>query len=176
MVADSTKRRLLAAMAIIVATPALGAWPYARWGMSPQQVVASSGGQVVLGGGNSDEALRDPKIKIRAVGTRNLGQWRLRMVFYFTNDRLGEIKAKVLNPDGCGGLSAHLSRAYGQPFVASHKGSINSDFWRDTGHKTIVHLLAIGTSCWVEYNPLTAASEQRIRKFYSSPPADIAPN
>ena len=67
--------------ALLVASPALADWQYTRWGMTPQQVVAASGGKVALL--PEAERPRVPPLVTAARGEFADGALLLRTVFSF---------------------------------------------------------------------------------------------
>jgi hypothetical protein len=77
----------LCLVGLLYAPAAQADWQYTRWGMTPEQVVAASGGQVKLL--PEPERPRLPPLVTAATGEFDDGPMRLRTVFSFNIERGG---------------------------------------------------------------------------------------
>jgi hypothetical protein len=81
-------RALYPILLVMLFAPAARAdWQYTRWGMTPEQVVAASGGMVSLL--PEKERPRIPPLVTAAKGDFTDGQMRLRTVFSFNVENMG---------------------------------------------------------------------------------------
>lgn len=148
----SSKALLLAMLAF--GSPAQADWQYTRWGMTPTQVAAASGGAVVVGTGDAGD--RYSGAEIGAVGNYRSGDYRFHAVFYFVNNRLSDIRLKLEGSDAYA-LKNSLDGVYGKPFRES-RNAYHLITYHDAAKNNRVDLLIIGDSATLEYRPLKDAS------------------
>jgi hypothetical protein len=105
----------LALLATLIAPAARADWQYTRWGMTPEQVVAASGGKVSLL--PEKERPRIPPLITAAKGEFTDGQMRLRTVFTFNSESMGLqcVSYGVRVHDDDDAFKALLIGRYGQP-------------------------------------------------------------
>lgn len=130
-------------------------WQYTDWGMSPEQVVAASNGEV-------NRAPSDPQrewegVDIAAEGTYRSGDYDFKSIFYFTRNKLVAVHLELQSSDLAGdaiALRHSLYGAYGEAFDES-TGMMTIVTWHDTKKNNRVDLFAIGDlSVEIRYRPL----------------------
>lgn len=132
------------ALAIGPVQPALANWQFTKWGMTPEQIIAASGGRA--------KSLPNPEIvgseMVMVTMPYTAGEFGFRAGFYFTGNRLSEVQLDLQN----GTMSAirvSLEQKYGEPF--------KKDVWHSEQDEII--LFPIGeTSGFVAYRPLANAN------------------
>lgn len=128
-------------------------WQYTRWGMTPGQVVAASHGAVSTSSGDPGDHVEGEEVG--ASGTYASGDFKFRAVFYFINDKLADIRLKLLGSDPYA-LKNSLDGVYGKPFYDSHDGFIVT--YHDAKKNNRIDLVTIGDLATLEYRPLVDAS------------------
>jgi hypothetical protein len=104
---------------VLLSESAHADWEYAKWGMTPDQVVASSRGAASLNKGRPEEAVED--YEIGAVATYALRgtfeRYGFRVTFYFRHRHLGLVKLNLQDASGnrCFALQSDLKRVFGPP-------------------------------------------------------------
>ena len=94
------KRWLLLTLALVSA-PALADWQFTRWGMSPDEVVAASQGQVQRVKDKKDLRVRDlPRL---AIGQVKEGDVAFDMEFFFKDQKLSFIRYNPIKSMTCSG-------------------------------------------------------------------------
>lgn len=143
---------LLALSSFCLATAAHADWQYTKWGMSPDQVAKASAGKVTIGAGDPGD--RYDGATIGATGEYVSGDYHFDAVFYFVDNKLSDIRLKLLGGDGYK-LKNSLDGLYGKPFYA-HDTSITSlTTYHDEKKNNRIDLLMIGAdSTTLEYRPL----------------------
>lgn len=101
--------------ALLTASVARADWHYTRWGMTPEQVVAASGGKAEL-----LPPKRRPRIsplETAASGEFQDGAMQLRTAFSFSTDGggLACVSYGLMNRDGDETFKTSLTSRYGQP-------------------------------------------------------------
>lgn len=134
-------------------------WQYTEWGMSPEQVIAASNGEV-------ERAPSDPMrewegVDIAAEGLYRSGKYDFKSIFYFSRNELVavhlELQSSNLESDAIA-LRHSLYGVYGDPFDES-PGLMTIVTWHDTKKNNRIDLLAIGDkSVKITYRPLRDAS------------------
>jgi hypothetical protein len=141
-----------------VSSPASAGWQYTIWGMTPQQVVAASGGKVTLGEGSPGDQISGSSLRVGAIGTHSSGKWQFGTVFYFDDNKLALVQAKLRNgQNGCGALWADMKSAYGKPFSEDHDTISSDAIWHDAKKNNFISILEIGDLCHLSYKPLNSA-------------------
>ena len=105
----------LALLAALVSGPARADWQYTKWGMTPEQLVAASGGGAVLL--PEGRRVRVPPLVTMATGEFQDGPLMLRTVFSFTitGGGLACVTYGAAGPDDAAPFKALLVRRYGPP-------------------------------------------------------------
>jgi hypothetical protein len=106
---------LLSLVGLLIAPAVQADWEYTRWGMTPEQVVAASGGKAKLL--PEEKRPRVPALVTAATGEFNDGAMQLRTVFSFNIERggLACVSYGVLSPDQNGAFRTALASRYGPP-------------------------------------------------------------
>src|SRR5215472_17354015 len=115
------------AVAIIVAGPldAHADWQYTRWGMTPEQVMAASAGQLKA----CDEACKgqDTNIQIaRFLGPYQSGLFKFTayMLFDRRSNTLAQVTLGLNQPNDAGALIGALRLEYGEPVAIDYSKSM----------------------------------------------------
>ena len=106
---------LASLMALLIAPDAHADWQYTRWGMTPEQVVAASGGKAELL--PPKRRPRIPPLETAASGEFQDGAMQLRTAFSFNTDRggLACVSFGLISHDGDEAFRSSLISRYGQP-------------------------------------------------------------
>ncbi|AZO72156.1 MAG: hypothetical protein E5V92_02820 [Mesorhizobium sp.] len=134
-------------------TVAVGSnWQYAKWGMSPQELLQASNGVASETKRESDENKRSALLS----APYQSGPLEFTAFFIFNKQRqLNGIELELKNDDKCPGLVLALTSTYGPP-----KDTIKSDvtttfkWWDETRGNVVAYFRIAGYSCRVEYWPL----------------------
>jgi hypothetical protein len=127
--------------ALLCLTPAAQAaanWQYAKWGMSPAELVAASHGAVHLIAPQRRGGPTGPDIETRAEGSFTDGKLRLAVSFGFAGHGGGLVLVSYVVQDASQNylLRDRLVRAYGQP-APSGDVQEGSGVWRKPGQDVI---------------------------------------
>lgn len=139
----------VAAAFLMSASPALAGWEYAKWGMTPKQLVAASRGQAKLGHGEPGDRVENEEVG--ALGTYSAAERQFDTIFYFREGRLNQVNLKLTGDDRekrCDGLFSDLAAKYGEPDPSSIDGVTG---WKDYQGRNIVRLIHIGDMCNIHY-------------------------
>lgn len=151
---------VVAALLALSARPALADWGFARWGDTPGQVVAASGGQVRAATAGTD----DDTVEAFPIGAVApawlLGGLPVRAVFYFDIEKDGLRMVKLTPPRGealCGRLRLWLIGRYGDPQSSAVKPVLSIDQWYATAEGNDMKLQQVGNGesalCSLVYVP-----------------------
>jgi hypothetical protein len=139
----------IATVILCAPTAASADWQYAKWGMTPAQVVAASKGEASMyrGGGRNFGCAYTNQTPFATAGNKNLGG-----VIYditFCSDATGRLSSVAVRATG-GVNGPEVKRAllsqYGQPI--SDRGG--DTIWRDTKNRNTVTFSEYA----IEYKPL----------------------
>ena len=162
----SISRTLIMALAAV--TPLAHAdWQYTRWGMSPADVVAASGGAVQV-----VEPIAFPNIgrSIKAKGPYTAGDLAFNAAFYFSqDDKLVMIGLGQHGVGECSQTQSALSAKYGAPTDTGQRDRKRL-IWRDEATGTAVEWTDTSAlnrltasnkeiDCFISYQPLEKAAE-----------------
>ena len=148
------------ALCTLTASPAFADWGFARWGASPTQVVAASGGQVRL----STSGIDDDTVEAFPIGAMApawlQGGLPFRVIFYFDIDKDALRMVKLTPPRGealCGRLRLWLIGRYGDPQSTTTRPVLSIDQWFATPEGNDMKLSQVGTGdsalCSLVYVP-----------------------
>lgn len=147
-------RTALVALALAVSAPAAADWQYAKWGMSPEQVVAASKGKAEL---FTDK--ERPTVLARS--TYELDDFKFTVQFAFTQRKLSDVQLRA-NGVTCGlTLRQKLDETYGPPTTQS-PGALETTTWRSTASGNLVELMVVPLNpiaCLITYRPLPKAGK-----------------
>lgn len=137
----------LGALAVVVssigaaALPAR-AWEYARWGMTPAELVAASGG--VAKRMAAPEPRSDGKLIAKAEAEARLETVPVGVEFRFdpASDRLAEIALRAEGKERCVALIERMRERYGPPLTSARFGQISSFRWHDSARSARVIFLS----------------------------------
>lgn len=150
--------RVAACAAFIVlasnGTAAKADWQYTRWGMTPAQVAAASGGKVLAGVGRPGDRVDGQEVG--AIGSYTSGVFKFEAVFYFVGGRLADIRLNLIAGDRYA-LKSSLDGVYGRPFRESG-GGLSIVTYHDVKKNNRVDLFTIGELSTLEYRPLVDRS------------------
>jgi len=134
---------------LMSASPALAGWEYAKWGMSPKQLVAASKGKAKLGNGEPGD--RVEREEVGALGTYGNTDGQFTSIFYFRDNKLNQINLKMTGDDRdkrCEHMFSDFTTKYGEPDASSIEGVTS---WKDYQGKNIVRLIHLGDMCNIHY-------------------------
>lgn len=152
-------RWAFALIATFGATPALADWQYTRWGMTPDQVIAASGGAVHRKSLTEQEinaSFAQAGLADLLEGTYSAGGRSFDATFRFARTGLETVLLRFDEPAGtaaCSGLRDDLLGSYGTP-VEERRG-VTTWLDRRSGNRVSYTSLGIG-SCYVMYSRSTA--------------------
>jgi len=149
------RKLALAALVGIVSSPAHAHWQYTTWGMTPEQVIAASGGSLVPG--DCATSAQDNSTK-GAVGEFVAGDYRSSASFWFKPSGLSTVSLALRSAPQCMSLQRDLLAKYGEP-VEQSGASVQRRMWADRDNDNRVTFINTGLSyCELQYAPLVSAS------------------
>jgi hypothetical protein len=154
---------VFAALALTHPTNAVADWQYTRWGMTVDEVVKASKGQLKPCDAQlcSGRELRGAKDEVRLIGNYASGQYSFKAYFYFDSKKLSIVTLDLNNPTLGWSLGADLRARYGEPSRQS-RDSISSDMqWQTKTDR--IYFMTIGSgprSASVSYRPRITAGNQ----------------
>jgi hypothetical protein len=112
---DQVRLLLLSLTMLLIAPASYADWQYTRWGMTPEQVVAASGGKIELLPDNKRPRL--PPLMTAATGEFQDGSLQLRTVFSFSTEGGGLqcVSYGVRSHDDDEAFKTALTKRYGPP-------------------------------------------------------------
>jgi hypothetical protein len=125
-------------------------WQYAHWGMSPDQVVAASGGQAVLA--KQDSKTNTVFGSTGAEANYSQPPFAFRVFFNF---RYGKLTQVTLHPDpkaDCTPLINDLTRRFGPPEIKSLYTGITTFYWPNTAVANDIRVFRVPETCSVSYS------------------------
>lgn len=135
------------------AVPSPG-WNYARWGMTPEEVVSASNGEARL---HAPPPVPGATGRTLAVGTMSGGA--INFVLSFTFDPSRALTHVNLNapPAECPAVIRELYRVYGTPYHSPRSTYAVQASWEDRSKNLNVSLFGSGGSCLITYSPARPA-------------------
>ncbi len=146
-------------------------WRYARWGMSPAEVVAASGGEAVLARQSSDTNTVFGSTGAAANYSQPGFAFRV-----FFNFRYGKLTQVTLHPDpkaDCTPLINDLTKRFGPPEVTALYTGITRFVWSDTPVANDIRVLRVPETCaltYVQHGVVAARAPQGRARFDSLNP------
>ena len=127
--------------AIGTATPAQ-AWEYARWGMTPADLVAASGGAARLM--VAPEPRNDGRLLAKAEAEARFDTVPVAAEFRFdsSSDRLAEFGLRAEGKAPCAALIDKLRARHGVPASSARLGQISSFGWHDAARAARIVFVA----------------------------------
>ncbi len=154
----------------VVAAPTIAGsgWRYARWGMSPDEVVAASGGQAVLA--KQDSKTNTVFGSTGAAANYSQPPFTFRVFFNF---RYGKLTQVTLHPDpkaDCTPLINDLTRRFGPPEIKSLYTGITTFYWPNAPVANDVRVFRVPETCSISYSQhgLVAARAPQGRARFDS--------
>lgn len=150
---------LMVAMNAVAPLDAHADWQYTRWGMTPEQVMAASTGQLKP----CDEACKgqDTSIQItRFLGPYQSGPFKFTayMLFNRQSDTLAEVTLDLNQPNDAGALVGALKLKYGEPIVDDYSKEMKVIIWCDPTDE--IDIVVIGDQPHVADTSLSYAPRQ----------------
>jgi hypothetical protein len=110
------------ALAMVTATPAAADWQYTKWGMTPEQVTAESGGKAVETTAEEQKGNAHPagvKSDVHLKAPFESGRFQFVAFFYFSapGGRLVGVHLNLKNAELGAELLASLRKKYGKPDI-----------------------------------------------------------
>lgn len=128
---------------------AASGWQYARWGMSPAEVVAASGGRAVLA--KQDGKTNTVFGSTGAQANHSQPPFTFRVFFNF---RYGKLTQVTLHPEpkaDCTPLVNELTRRFGPPEIKSLYTGITTFYWPDTAVANDIRIFRVPQTCSISY-------------------------
>lgn len=129
--------------AAAVASPAAADWRFAKWGMSPAQLAAAGGAEVIRKDGQSIW-LYDLAQPFASNGVRFGGG-----SFGFKDNRLTQIE--LWSEDPFSVVDQAATAAFGRPDLSDSRG-IPIRIFRDAKHRNSIKVKAVGATTFVTYS------------------------
>jgi hypothetical protein len=126
-------------------------WQFARWGMTPSQVVAA--GKVL---GPIVAAPPNAQGEIEYIGSYRSGIHQFKVKYTFDDGRLSTVSLETLN--GCQDLAVEMNSVYGKPISDTDVVVGHVLRWLDRKKSNDVSLLNFGDTCTLIYGKLDTAS------------------
>lgn len=146
-------RAMVVLAACICALPAQAHWQFTKWAMTPEQVVAASGGTAQLGSG--EKSVQGDAVK-GAVGRYEAGDYKFAVNYWFNASGLSGVSLSLKDDDQCLALQRDLLAKYGEP-VERSGGSVQRRMWADRTASNRVVLITTGLGfCELQYAPLVS--------------------
>jgi hypothetical protein len=137
-----------------LATGARADWEYTRWGMTPDQVVAASGGAVGLGA--PPEGKTYERLEGLARGRHQVDGATFDAYFHF--DQAGGLAKVALERTGgtaCTVLLSQMMTRYGNPERSTRTNFATIETWRDATRKNLVRYVLVGElPCTITFDRL----------------------
>lgn len=147
----------LALMCCGLAEPARAHWQYTTWGMSPDQVVAASGGNVQRSDG-APSAQGDSTQNAKGIYAVNGASFDAK--FYFRN--AGLVTVSLSSHDGqlCARTVHDLQAIYGSPVESNPGNLVTNATWLDHTKNNRVKIIVVeaGPYCELQYSALVSAA------------------
>lgn len=142
---------LAAACLAAIATPAHAQWQWAKWGMTPTQVITASKGQAQMAAGDKSaqgDTTRDVTSRYSA------GDRTFDVSFWFDADGLQSVTLSPTGEHRCLSLRRDLLARYGEPVERSVR-SVERLMWADRPSGNRVVIIIDGDDfCELQYGPL----------------------
>jgi len=149
-----------AMLASVMGAPAYAHWQYTKWGMTPEQVVASSANAAHLDKGKPGDEIdgRLPEV----LGDYTSGDYKFSAKFYFGQHGLDFVNMNLEDGAQCLGLRRDLDGLYGKPFAAVDRSILHAARWQDDKTQNEIQIVSIGeggkTLCTLGYKPLLSSN------------------
>lgn len=154
------KRVLIAGAMMLAASPVAANWQFSRWGMTPTEVIQSSGGTAHAGDGAAS-AQQDGSTSDVA-GTYEAGGRTFTSMFYFQAGRLVSVVLETRNAPDCVATEHDLEAVYGAPAERT-KGVADTWLWLDRQKDNRVKMIIVsGLYCELQYSPLASAAASKL--------------
>ncbi len=160
------KKVLLGLAGIMIASPAHADWQYAKWGATPDAVIAASGGKaqpIPVG----ERSKYDNGLEGLVSGTHTAGSRTFAVKFVFRENRLVNVHLalKYTTPSECYALETDLTGLYGNPLSKSNGSGDDmlSRKWADRqNNNQIAFFFATFSSdaCFIDYSPINSAQTE----------------
>lgn len=148
---------LLVTAALAIATPTQAHWQYTRWGMSPKEVEAASGGKTTPY--TAVERLTSDGSHIVLTAPYQVQGLNFHAQFAFDRPvgKLNKVTLFIIaQKSKCYDVAILLDRTYGTPEGASSDKHFTNRSWRDhaNGNHVKYSEYFTGNTCLIEYTPL----------------------
>jgi hypothetical protein len=136
-----------------LSTPTQAHWQWSRWGMTPVQVVAASGGTARMGAGDRSaqgDITRD------VIGSYQAGSFQFEASYWFDGSGLTKVTMSQHDDAKCLDLQRDLTAKYGKP-LEYEGGSVERRMWADKPNENRVVLITSNLAfCELQYAPLVS--------------------
>lgn len=154
------KARKMAAFALAAAwaSPAAANWQYTTWEMSPEQVIAASGGQARAASAGGDLTVGSTK---GAEGTFTAADRIFNVRFYFAEQKLRKVTLSLHGVGTCNQTNQDMQAIYGAP-IEVQGGMVATAVWLDRVHGNRVKMIQTLDYCQIDYSPLASAAASHL--------------
>lgn len=140
-----------AVLACAISSPASAHWQFTNWGMTPEQVIASSNGSAKAGPGDKSAQNGD---RLLAVGTYSAGDYTFSANFWFGPKGLTGVSLALHDDGQCTSVRRDLLAKYGPP-VEETGSSVQRRSWNDQQGGNRIVLIETGLGyCELQYSSL----------------------
>jgi hypothetical protein len=133
---------LFLAALVSLAPTAYADWQFTKWGMTPEQVIAASGGSAVTPDAEKSKSCSSPSGEDKCLAimpSYKVGSYKFEVSFQFSERKLNRILLKV-DPKEYPNVREMLLGVYGEP-ISDKKTSFSSKaIWKDDRNKNSVSL------------------------------------
>ncbi|MDB5575300.1 MAG: hypothetical protein JWR80_476 [Bradyrhizobium sp.] len=144
---------------IAAGLPARADWQYAKWGMTPAEVLAASAGKA-----STFTSQVTGKIAVKLKAPHNAGDYEFQALFGFDagTDKLSSVQLILLGASKCDALRDELIVKYGSPVRVTSSSLSKDAIWLDKGdnNRVAINNIGPGTVCSLEYSSLSSSSHQ----------------
>ncbi len=148
-------RHLITIAAVVgMASPSWADWQFTRWGMTPEQVEAASGGRAPMVPPQVSEAGT-----VFNIGPYSSGDHSFTAKYSYKSRRLSAITLEMNS--SCGSLKDDLKTRYGNPLADDSLRSMGeTSRWIDTKRNNAILMLDFLGSCYLIYSEAKSSSRE----------------
>jgi hypothetical protein len=141
---------------LLLSTPAMADWQYTKWGMSPDQAIEASGGNLrqTTASERTGEARFNQQPGL--TGSYIAGEFKFNAFFYFDNTGLSMVALDLVDGAQSRALLDSVRARYGSPDENRSGGTLLSFRWIRPSEQNTVGLVGNASGAWMVllYRPL----------------------
>lgn len=142
-------------------SPAFADWQYAKWGMTPAEVIEASGGKAVT---DDRPASNDQDGVIKLNASHSAGDYEFLALFKFDRktDKLTTVQLLLHKPARCDALRDELIAKYGSPARTTSSSLWKEATWLEASDNNRIAIMNLGSGalCSLEYSALSSSSRK----------------